>query len=416
SSLDNPRFNFQFQVVDDPTPNAFALPGGYVYVTRGLLTLVVSEDELACVIAHEIIHITKRHSIRQMKKSILPRLLEVPGNLVGRVVDKDLGKLINAPIQTSNLLFQSSYSRKFERESDNLGITLAARAGYNPAAMSPILTRIADAVEILTNQRERKSYFDDHPYTPNRVRSIDRLSQQLPKRPKPPIEPLYPTRLDGMTFGVNPEKGVFRKNLFLHPGLNFSIEFPTDWETTNQSSAVGAVHPDRQAGIFVGLVDPDFAPKVYAESFQEDIAKEYGKIIRSEAVKLNGNESWLISARDDTGKQAMYIHMLWTRLDKLLFQLIGFGPEEFRPQLKQSAESLSSLSKEARASVNRRFVQVIEAKPGETIEQLAKRVPNIVHGKYTAFLNGFDSASTVLKQGQKLKVIRELPIDKSYPQ
>lgn len=101
AELDDPMFDYQFQIVDDPIPNAFALPGGYVYVTRGILSLITTEDELACVMAHEIIHVTRRHSIKQLRNSILPRMLELPGKIIGNVVNEDLGNLLTAPVETS---------------------------------------------------------------------------------------------------------------------------------------------------------------------------------------------------------------------------------------------------------------------------------------------------------------------------
>ena len=121
SQLEDPLFDYQFHLVPDMAPNAFALPGGYVYVTTGLIPILESEDELGCILAHEIIHANSRHSIKQLKKSILPRLLEVPGNLIG-LLNKDLGALFNAPIQTSNALLLASYSRGFETEADIEGI------------------------------------------------------------------------------------------------------------------------------------------------------------------------------------------------------------------------------------------------------------------------------------------------------
>ena len=177
AALDKNPFEFQFHIVDDPVPNAFALPGGYVYVTRGILSLTTSEDELACIMGHEIIHVIDRHSIKQMRSSILPNMLELPGAIVGNVVNEDLGNLLNAPINTGNRLLLSSYSRKHETASDTKGIELASKAGYDPNAMAAILERLSKAVEILTNEKEKKSYFDSHPYTPDRVDKINKTIQ-----------------------------------------------------------------------------------------------------------------------------------------------------------------------------------------------------------------------------------------------
>ncbi|MFB3041912.1 MAG: M48 family metalloprotease, partial [Candidatus Poribacteria bacterium] len=179
AALDDNPFEFQFHIADDPIPNAFALPGGYVYVTRGILSLMTTEDELACVMAHEIIHVIKRHSVKQMRSSFLPRLLELPGVIVGTVVNEDLGKLLNMPIIISNSLLLSSYSRKHETESDTKGIELASKVGYDPTAMTAILVRLSQAVEVLTNEKEKKSYFSSHPYTPDRVNDINKTASRL---------------------------------------------------------------------------------------------------------------------------------------------------------------------------------------------------------------------------------------------
>ena len=98
--VNDPRWKFSFQIVDQAEPNAFAIPGGGLYVSRGLLVLINREDELAGVLGHEIAHVTQRHSARQQRKGILPGLLSLPGNVVGNVVGENLGALINAPIDT----------------------------------------------------------------------------------------------------------------------------------------------------------------------------------------------------------------------------------------------------------------------------------------------------------------------------
>ncbi len=157
-------------------PNAFALPGGYIYVSRGLLSLVNDEAELACVIGHEMIHVTKRHSVKQMKKSIFPAILHIPGAVVG-LFNQDLGRIINTPVSFGSELFLSNYSRKQETESDELGIKIASQAGYDPSRLTVILDNLAKDVALLTGEEEKKSYFSTHPITPKR---IERIEKELP--------------------------------------------------------------------------------------------------------------------------------------------------------------------------------------------------------------------------------------------
>jgi predicted Zn-dependent protease len=405
AELEKNPFEYQFHIADDPIPNAFALPGGYIYVTRGILYLITTEDELACVLGHEIIHSANRHSIKQMRKSILPHMLEVPGNIVGTVVSEDLGDLVNAPITVSNTLLLSSYSRGHEKESDAEGIELASKAGYDPTAMADILTRLSQAFELLTDETETKSYFSSHPYTPNRVNKILKVSEKLEWQEKLKISENFPFPLDGLLFGRNPAKGIFKGQVFLHPDLNFSFTFPEDWETSNQSTAVIGIHEDRKAGVFLGLEDPSLSPKEYAKKFEQEIEKEHGqKPTISEPRTVNGNPGYLITIEDNSEKEVMYIHMLWLKMGGHMFKLIGFGPRSLEPDLKKAAQSLKPLTSAQRNSIEVRKVRIVKPKKNETLAELSKRTNNVVKPIVTLLINGLEENS-LLDDIQAVKII-----------
>ena len=133
SHLEDNEFAFRFNIVDQFDPNAFAAPGGWVYVSRGLLVLANSEDELAGVIGHEITHVTERHSAGRQRRGLLGGILKIPGNIVGVVVGKDIGDLINSPLDTIGQISLASYSRGQESEADRLGMRLAAGAATIPS-------------------------------------------------------------------------------------------------------------------------------------------------------------------------------------------------------------------------------------------------------------------------------------------
>ena len=132
ANLKDREFDFEFHIADQWEPNAFALPGGYIYFSRGLLILANTEGEIAGVLGHEISHVTERHSARQQERAILPGLLSLPGAIVGTVVNEDLGNLINSPINMIGKVSLSSYSRKQESQADKLGMHLSAKSGYDP--------------------------------------------------------------------------------------------------------------------------------------------------------------------------------------------------------------------------------------------------------------------------------------------
>ena len=407
AALDDNPFDFQFHIADDPIPNAFALPGGYVYVTRGILSLMTTEDELACVMGHEIIHVTRRHSVKQMRKSFLPRLLEVPGAIVGNVVHEDLGNLLNLPITTTNSLLLSSYSRKHETESDTKGIELASKAGYDPNAMSAILERLSKAVEVITNEQEKKSYFSSHPYTQDRVDNINKTTSRLNWREKEKISENFPAPLDGLVFGNNPRKGLFKDEVFFHPDLNFTITFPKGWETTNQAATVGAIHMDRRAGAFVGLEDPSKTPEQYAMIFEQEIEKEYKqKPFRSEPRAVNNHPGYLISMLDNTGDETMYIHILWLEMDDKLFKLIGFAPEALESDLQKTGRSLRVLTSDERNAIDVYITRIVQANKNETVEELSKRTNNVVKTNITAIMNGIEK-NAKFNEEQTVKIVTE---------
>ncbi|MBE9519134.1 MAG: M48 family metalloprotease [Bacteroidetes bacterium] len=405
AELDNNPFEFQFHIADDPIPNAFALPGGYVYVTRGILSLITTEDELACVMGHEIIHVIRRHSVRQMRSSILPHMLELPGAIVGTVVNEDLGNLLNTPITTSNSLLLASYSRKHETESDTRGIELASKAGYDPNAMATILERLSLAVEVITNEKEKKSYFDDHPYTPDRVNKINKTSSKLSWEEKTKISEDFPAPLDGMVFGNNPAKGLFNKEVFLHPELNFTITFPAGWETSNQPYTVSAIHENRQAGIFVGLEDPARSPEEYGKMFEQEIVKKHGQQpSRSEPRTLNNHPGYLITMADNSGDEPMYIHILWLKMGGKVFKLIGIAPKALEPDLQKSARSLRPLTPTERNAIEVYRLRIVRANKKESLEELNKRTGNVVNTNATSIMNGLGEKPK-LDKNQALKIV-----------
>ena len=125
-TLGDQRFVYSFQIVNQPESNAFAAPGGYIFVSRGLLALTSNEEELANVIGHEIIHVSQRHTAKQLAKARAPSLLALPGAIVGSVVSENVGNLINAPIMTMGAAYMAKHSRSDEFEADSLGQRLSA--------------------------------------------------------------------------------------------------------------------------------------------------------------------------------------------------------------------------------------------------------------------------------------------------
>src|SRR5262245_16564507 len=242
-----PNLQWHFTVVDSPVVNAFAIPGGYVYITRGILSYLGSEAELAGVVGHEIGHVTARHTVRQMTRAQLAQI----GLGVGGVLSPTFGRLGNLAQNGLGLLFLR-FSRDNEREADRLGVEYAARAAYDPREVSnffEVLGRLSAA-----GDRETiPGWLSTHPDPPERVQTTRMLAQEWIQMLGLTAERLVVNRdnlirsIDGLVFGNDPREGFSEGREFYHPTLQFQIAFPDGWQVENTRMAVIALDPQKSA-------------------------------------------------------------------------------------------------------------------------------------------------------------------------
>ena len=412
SNLDSALFEYEFHIVPNEAPNAFALPGGYVYVTTGIIPLLQNEDELACILGHEIIHANNRHSVRQMKKKIIPSILMIPGNIVG-IFDQTAGALLNAPLQTSSSLLFASYSRKFETEADEQGIALAAKAGYDPNALPIILTRMSDAMTEVTGNKETKSYFADHPYTPDRNKNIDNIIASLNIDKTKDISVNFLDEFDGLMFGKSAANGVVIDNKFLHPELNFYIEFPKDWKIDNQAQKVGAYSEKKDAALFLSIDNSELTPESAAKQFISKLNSKYkSQMDKSESLIINGNKAYIVRFHEKGKNYDTYAYALWISLDKKLFRFVGMSSDKDVDLLEKSVDSFRSLTKSERKTIMQKYLTVVKAKDGDTLESLSKRHSNLLKMNLTAIINDKKSEDK-LNKGDEVKIVLERPYKKN---
>jgi len=408
--LENPLFEYQFHLVENPSPNAFALPGGYLYVTTGLLPILQSEDELACFLGHEIIHSNNRHSVKQLKKSIFPKLLEIPGELIG-LVDSKVGEAFNKPIKTSNALILASYGRGAETEADAQGIALAAKAGYDPNAMITALTRLTKTVEVATNQKESKSYFSDHPFTPERVKAIKKRISKLQWELKAPSSSDFLAEFEGALFGQNPNKGVIDGNEFKHPELNFYIRFPEDWTIENENEYIAAINEEGNSGIYITLDDPSISPEKQAINFMNELKKEYReKLIAAEPHKIGNRDGYLLSFKDLVDGEEVNAYALWVKFQDKIFRFMGIATQDHLRKLESTVASLRPLKKKDYKTIMAYRLVLAYAKKGEVISTLSKRVDNQLNNELTAVIND-KAVEEILIVGEPIKVVKAFPLD-----
>ncbi|MEM9303083.1 MAG: M48 family metalloprotease [Pseudomonadota bacterium] len=413
AELGETPYEFRFGVIEQFEPNAFAAPGGYIFISRGLLSLMNSEDELAGVLAHEISHVTERHFARRAGRSVVPGLLSLPGKAVG-VVSEDLGNLINAPIDVAGEVFIATYSRSQELEADREGMRLAARAGYDPVALAAALDRLSKSVELATGESEKFRYTDSHPSTPTRLADIDSEGGRLTFESRPTIagDSGYFGQIDGLWWGLEvPSRGIFEGQQFLHPDLNFTMTFPEGWETLNTPRFVGAVDREAPALIVAGGMYAPVDPAQLGESLVEKMS-EKGEMVPAEARRVTiGTAKWpayLVRFEDATGDETVNIYYLFVTNPEMTFTVIGFGADRYRDVLQGAALSMRNLTEEERESIAGLRVRIVEAQASESLDALAERSDSVVSAQAIAVINGLDAGGE-LPTGQAVKVILREP-------
>jgi len=262
---ERPHLPWSFKVVDDPVPNAFALPGGFIFVTRGMLTHLNSEAELAMVLGHEVGHVTAKHSVSQITKSQLAQV----GLGLGMVLVPELqgvGNLAGAGLQ---LLFLK-FGRDAERQSDDLGFKYSLAHGYDAREGADVF-RTLGRVSQASGQGRIPEWLATHPNPENRVERLVAKAAQThaPWDRLKSGEQEYLAQVDGMVYGENPRNGYFQGNAFLHPDLKFQLTFPQGWKAQNTAQAVVAVSPNQDAVVLLapaGQLAPEQALRSFLSS------------------------------------------------------------------------------------------------------------------------------------------------------
>lgn len=257
-----PDIKYTFTVLDSPEVNAFALPGGYIYITRGILAYINSEAELAAVLGHEIGHVTARHGVQQYSKAMATRLGVTLASIFVPELQTDAGQQIMNILGNAML---SGYGREDELEADRLGAEYLARTSYEPGAM-------IDVIGILKNQeafeKERASkegrkprvyhgVFASHPSADKRLQQVVAAANRYKRKaeiPKRIYREHYLAQLDGVVFGDSVTQGIRRNHHFYHNELGFGLAFPAGWRLANTPRAVSAVSPARDAVMEMRLV------------------------------------------------------------------------------------------------------------------------------------------------------------------
>jgi predicted Zn-dependent protease len=239
---------FTFRVLDSPVVNAFALPGGYVYVTRGLVSHLNNEAQIAMVLGHEIGHVAARHASQRGLTQAIGQVAVLGGAVLGQELLGIPGQsLLNLSSQAAQLLFLS-YSRDHERESDQLGVEYSAKAGYAAAEGAEFFTSLKRISE--RSGQSLPNFLSTHPNPGEREETIPEKAQYWKEQGFEQSvfnTEEYMSHINGIIYGENPRQGFRRDNMFYHPDLEFQFPIPANWQMINQASRVALVSPESEA-------------------------------------------------------------------------------------------------------------------------------------------------------------------------
>jgi predicted Zn-dependent protease len=400
--LEDRVFDYSFGILDMKEPNALALPGGEIYFSRGILLLANSEDELGGVLGHEIIHVYKSHSRKASNRSIWTGILKVPGAIVG-AFSPMAGGILMAPFT----LFDAGYSRKHEKQADELGAKLAAETGYNPNGLISALEKIAKFVELETGLEEQRSFFSTHPYTPKRLEDLEKVIKKIDIEEDDEIavdQSTFLQSLEGLVIGDNPANGIFTDSLFLHPELDMSIAFPTGWEGINTPVFVGIVSPDQNAQLLVTLDDTIQSPTETAQKFAREYYRYSGHHPdQDESLEINGFPSHLLSYEGYSNGERIVLSFIWMKRKDYHYRFASLSTDRYSGIIRELAESLHKLTDGELRMIKIKKLRIARAKEGETLELLSKRTENILSLEFTALINDMDKKD-VLTEGQLVKI------------
>ncbi len=388
SRSERPNLPWSFAVVQDPVVNAFALPGGFIFVTHGILGYFNSEAELVSVLGHEIGHVTAKHSVTRISNAQLAQL----GLGVGQVLAPDLGVLHQIAAGGLGVLFLK-FGRDDESQSDELGFRYMVTAGYDPReaiSMFETLDRVSGGGRI-------PEWQSTHPAPENRIAAargrvdsmaIDPASLRVARAE-------YLRRIDGLVFGSDPRQGYFDDDgLFHHPDLAFRVKFPAGWRTANYASAVLGLSQSQDAALQLTLADGSAVEAASSFATQEGVT-----VVGSSSGPINGfvaeRRSFQATTRDGTLRGTV----AFIEFDGSTVQLMGYTSSasygSYQSVLDQSLTSFARETDPAVLNVQPERIEIVRTPRRMTIEQFTVSYPSVVPADKVRVINGLDEGAVV---------------------
>ena len=398
-----PGLDYHFRIVDSEVINAFAVPGGYIYFTRGIMAHFNNEAQFAGVLGHEIGHITARHSVIQQRNAILGQV----GLIAGMVISPELGQFAQQASQGLGLLFLK-FGRDDERESDRLGVEYSTKIGYNAHEMADFFNTL-ERSSARSGAEELPDFLSSHPNPGSRNATVNKLATEWVQKvnlisPKTNRNE-YLKRIDGIIYGEDPKQGFVENSAFYHPVLKFQFQIPSGWRHQNSPQTFQMAPQDGKAMMMLTM-----APgKTLQEAASAVLQQNSLTVVESRETTVNGLRAIAMIADQQQQQGTLRTLSYLIQHGDNIYWMLGVSNaadfNNYNRYFSNSMQSFSQLSDASKLNKKPERVQIKTINQAITLER-ALRNFNTPQNRLEelAILNGM-KLTDMLTAGTMIKVI-----------
>jgi predicted Zn-dependent protease len=399
------NLTYTSKVMDDPVVNAFAVPGGYVYLTRGILAHLNNEAEMACILGHELGHITARHSAAQYSRTQLASV----GLGLGMILVPELRYLSDLAQFGVGMLFLK-FSRDNERQADDLAVEYASKVGYDASQMADFFETL-ERMHPAADRSGLPEWFSTHPSPVDRNQTVraraSEWRQDLGLRKPQVNRDGFLRKIDGIVYGEDPRQGYEEKGVFYHPGLRFQFPIPSDWKLNNTHTQVQMVSAAKDGAIRFTAAARG-SPAEVARAF---VQQNRATVVEQGSARVNGLPALRLLSQVKSQQGVLAILSYFIQRDGAVYVFHGFTPANryrtYASNFTSTMEGFSEIqdSSKLRVEPNRIRVKTVSASGtlGQTLRAFGTKEENL---EKLAVMNGMRLDDQV-QAGDLIKVVEK---------